>query len=120
MHGFIDLVFVHEGRYYILDYKTNFLGTRAEDYADTALLRAVRDDAYDLQYLIYLVALHRHLRFRLGARYDPALHLGGAVYVFLRGLEAGPGYGIYRDCPDPALIDALAASVDYLVIGVGA
>ena len=107
MHGFVDLVVEHGGRYYVVDYKTNFLGTRAEDYSGDALRRAVRDEAYDLQYLIYLVALHRHLRFRLGTRYEPAQHLGGAIYLFLRGLGAGPGHGIHRDVPEPALIAAL-------------
>ena len=82
--GFIDLVYEFDGRYYVLDYKSNQL----RDYAPATLAQAVRDSEYDLQYVIYTLALHRWLRFRLGAAYDPARQLGGVRYLFCRGLDA--------------------------------
>ena len=82
--GFIDLVYEHAGRYYVLDYKSNQL----RDYAPATLAQAVRDSEYDLQYVIYSLALHRWLRFRLGTAYDPTRHLGGVRYLFCRGLDA--------------------------------
>jgi exodeoxyribonuclease V beta subunit len=81
--GFIDLVYEFDGRYYVLDYKSNQL----RDYAPATLAQAVRDSEYDLQYVIYTLALHRWLRFRIGAAYDPARHLGGVRYLFCRGLD---------------------------------
>ena len=112
MHGFIDLTVAHEGRFHVIDYKTNYLGDHAEDYHDRALRAAVRRRHYDLQYLIYLTALHRHLKRRLPG-YDPARHLGGAYYLFLRGMapDAG-GRGVYFDRPDPALIERLDGLLD--------
>jgi len=56
--------------------------------APATLAQAVADSEYDLQYVIYTLALHRWLRFRLGAAYDPATHLGGVRYLFCRGLDA--------------------------------
>ena len=108
MHGYIDLVYRDgEGCHYVLDYKTNQL----RGYDPEACAEAVRGNDYDLQYLIYLVALQRWLRLRLGVDYDPARHLGGAVYLFLRGLEPGGAQagtaGIHRDRPPQALVDAL-------------
>lgn len=84
MHGWIDLVYRDAaGRHYVLDYKTN----RLPAYDPASLARAVRRNDYDLQYLIYLVALYRWLRLRRGPAFDPRRDLGGAVYVFLRGVD---------------------------------
>ncbi len=108
MNGIIDLVFVHDGRWWIADYKTNHLGDHAGDYAPDRLHEAVRASDYDLQYLIYTVALHRWLRRVLGDDYDYARDFGGVRYLFLRGMGAGAaGNGIYADCPPEALIEAL-------------
>ena len=105
MHGYIDLVFADGDAHGLLDYKTNYLGDRVEDYEGESLARAVRAADYDLQYLIYSVALVRHLRRRHGARFDYDRHFGGVSYLFLRGLEGGAG--VYRDKPPRAVIDAL-------------
>ncbi|MEO5625660.1 MAG: exodeoxyribonuclease V subunit beta, partial [Dokdonella sp.] len=86
MTGVIDLVYRHDARWWIIDYKTNHLGSDRADYAPAALDAAVREHDYDLQYLIYTLALHRWLRSRLGAAYDYERDIGGAVYLFLRGL----------------------------------
>lgn len=108
MNGIIDLVFVHDGRWWIADYKTNHLGDHAGDYSPAHLHQAVCESDYDLQYLIYTVALHRWLRLVRGADYDYARDFGGVRYLFLRGMGAGEaGNGIHADCPPAALIDAM-------------
>ena len=99
LRGFVDLVARHEGRYYVVDYKSNWLGGDTAAYAPPALRRAVYDNGYHLQYLIYLTALHRHLRLRLPG-YDYERHLGGAFYLFVRGMAPErPGAGVYFDRP---------------------
>ncbi|MBU4610789.1 exodeoxyribonuclease V subunit beta [Achromobacter sp. GG226] len=107
LKGFIDLVFAHEGRYYVADYKSNWLGEDDAAYAREAMARAVLEARYDLQYVLYTFALHRLLKSRL-ADYDYDEHVGGAVYVFLRGTLA-PGQGLHVEKPPRVLIDALDA-----------
>jgi exodeoxyribonuclease V beta subunit len=112
MKGYMDLVLrvptADGGRFYIIDYKSNHLGDRIEDYGPQGLARAMDLHGYRLQYLIYTVALHRWLKTRLPG-YDSGRHLGGAIYLFLRGMRPGlgPAYGIYRDRPDQALVESL-------------
>jgi exodeoxyribonuclease V beta subunit len=108
MKGFVDLVLRHEGRFYVLDYKSNHLGDRPEDYGPVQIARAMTEHRYHLQSLIYTVALHRYLRGRLPG-YDPGRHLGGSLYLFLRGMrpELGPERGVFRSRPSPALIQDL-------------
>ena len=104
--GFADLVFEHGGKYWVLDYKSNHLGDGDADYDSTALARAMAEHRYDVQAALYLLALHRLLKSRLGSSYRPEEHLGGAVYLFLRGIK-GPESGV---CLIPAclpLLDAL-------------
>ncbi|MBV8124830.1 MAG: PD-(D/E)XK nuclease family protein, partial [Paucibacter sp.] len=101
--GFMDLVFQHQGRYYVLDYKSN----RLPAYAPDQLRQAVLAHRYEVQYSLYLLALHRLLKSRL-PDYAPEQHLGGAVYWFVRGVDE-PGQGLYVDQPDVALIEALDA-----------
>ncbi len=98
--GFADLVFEHEGKYWVLDYKSNYLGEDDAAYSGDALAHAIAHHRYDVQAAIYMLALHRLLKLRLGASYDPAQHLGGAVYLFLRGIK-GPQNGV---CLIPASI----------------
>lgn len=105
--GFIDLVFVHQGRYYVADYKSNYLGDDAQDYSPARLADDIAKHRYDMQYSIYLLALHRHLRARLHD-YDPEQHLGGAVYLYLRGWD-GAGQGVHIERPTTAFIEALDA-----------
>ena len=108
MVGFIDLVFRHDNRYYIADYKSNFLGTRPVDYNQENMQTAMLEHRYDLQYLIYTLALHRFLAARIkGYRYED--HFGGAAYLFLRGMhpEYAPGTGVYSARPPLALISRL-------------
>jgi exodeoxyribonuclease V beta subunit len=106
--GVIDLVFEHDGRFYVADYKSNLLGRRFDDYAPDALHRAVLARRYDLQYLLYTLALHRYLATRL-PDYAYERHMGGVFYLFLRGMrpETGPARGVFCTRPDAALIGAL-------------
>ncbi len=105
LKGFIDLVFEHEGRYYVADYKSNWLGPDDSHYTAARLQQAVLDARYDLQYSLYLLALHRLLRQRLPG-YDYDQHMGGAVYLFLRGWR-GPACGVLHERPPRALIEAM-------------
>ncbi|MFM8330401.1 MAG: exodeoxyribonuclease V subunit beta [Candidatus Methylumidiphilus sp.] len=106
LKGFIDLVFELDGRYYVLDYKSNWLGADDAAYTAEAMAAAVLEKRYDLQYSLYLLALHRQLQARLGAAYDYDQHIGGAVYLFLRGIHA-PSGGLHVDKPPRQLIEAL-------------
>ena len=108
LHGYIDLVACHAERWYVIDYKSNWLGGDRSAYAPEALHRAMQH-GYQLQYLLYLTALHRHLRVRLPG-YDYDRHMGGARYLFLRGMHpAIPGGGVYRDRPARECIEAIDA-----------
>ncbi|MNQ44483.1 RecBCD enzyme subunit RecB [compost metagenome] len=102
LKGFIDLTFEHDGRWYIADYKSNWLGPDASYYGGERLLQALAGEHYYLQYLIYLVALRRFLRQRLSDFANS--QLGGAYYLFLRGM---PTAGVYFSRPDDGLLDAL-------------
>ncbi len=106
LKGFIDLVFEHEQRYYIVDYKSNWLGDDDHSYSSAAMQNAVLDKRYDVQYSLYLLALHRQLKVRLGAAYAVDQHLGGAIYLFLRGIN-GPAGGVHFEKPPTALLEAL-------------
>lgn len=110
MKGYIDLVFEAGGRFYLADYKSNWLGGEPTAYRRSRLEEAMARESYVLQYLIYTVALHRYLRLRL-PDYDYQRHFGGVFYLFLRGMspERGADCGVFRDRPTPALVEALDA-----------
>jgi exodeoxyribonuclease V beta subunit len=112
VNGIIDLVFRHGDRFFIADYKSNFLGGRFRDYAPERLRSAVYERRYDLQYLLYTLALHRYLGQRV-PDYDYARHFGGVYYLFLRGMrpETGSACGVYFHRPGLALVDALDRQV---------
>jgi len=99
--GFMDLVLEHEGRYFVLDYKSN----RLDSYAPVFLQAAILAHRYDVQYTLYTLALHRLLKSRM-PDYDYDLHVGGAIYLFLRGIDE-EGAGVFVDRPPRALIEAL-------------
>ena len=113
LKGFIDLVFRVDGRYYIADYKSNHLGDSLADYHSEALDNAMLEHRYDLQYQLYTLALHRLLEQRL-PDYDPAEHLGGVFYLFLRGMRAGEQSGVFYR---PANIE-LTLALDSLFAGM--
>tara|TARA_B100000315_G_scaffold176955_1_gene165502 strand:+ start:9447 stop:13031 length:3585 start_codon:yes stop_codon:yes gene_type:complete len=111
MRGFIDLVFVSGGKFFLADYKSNYLGRDFSDYGGTALDAAMHQSAYTLQYLIYSLALHRWLRSRIDDyHYDQ--HFGGVYYLFLRGMHPDhPGSGVFFDRAEGPLVADLDALV---------
>ncbi len=107
LKGFIDLVFCWQGKYYLLDYKSNWLGEESSAYTQEAMAQAMRAHRYDLQYQLYSLALHRYLRQRL-AGYDYEQHFGGVIYLFLRGLDGTEGSnGIFSTRPQAGFVNAL-------------
>ncbi|MGH8581214.1 MAG: exodeoxyribonuclease V subunit beta [Gammaproteobacteria bacterium] len=106
MKGYVDLVFRWEGRFYLLDYKSNWLGPRAEDYRPERLATVMREEHYDLQYRIYTLGLHRYLQHRV-AGYAYERHFGGVYYLFLRGVTGAGDTGVYFVRPQLAELAAL-------------
>ena len=105
LKGFIDLVFEYDGQYYLVDWKSNDLGDRYEYYAPVLLKREMVKSFYDVQYLIYSVALDQYLKKRL-PDYTYETHFGGVYYFFLRGLnsKAGTANGIFYNRPSEELV----------------
>jgi len=120
LKGFIDLVFVDQGRYYIVDYKSNHMGDQLSDYDQPQLAQMMIDHRYDFQYQLYSLALHRLLAGRL-PDYDFERHFGGVYYLFLRGMDATVGtnigensvdtgnsnFGVFHNRPSQAFITEL-------------
>ena len=106
VRGSIDLVFRHNGKYYLVDYKSNFLGSTLADYNQEALKKEMLHSHYDWQYLIYTLALHRYLQ-SVVPHYDYARDFGGVFYLFLRGMNGEPQSGVFYDCPSVELITEL-------------
>ncbi|SEG76464.1 exodeoxyribonuclease V subunit beta [Marinobacterium lutimaris] len=109
LKGFIDLLFEHEGRYWVADYKSNWLGTDSSAYTESAMREAILHKRYDLQYVLYTLALHRLLKSRLpDYAADPAAgyqqYVGGSLYLFLRGIEEPTHHGAFVDRPPVELI----------------
>lgn len=105
--GFIDLVLEHQGRYYVVDYKSNWLGEHDVDYSTEAMNECVLGHRYDLQYALYILALHRLLKLRI-SDYDYDTHMGGAVYMFLRGAH-NDSQGLHCAKPERQLIERMDA-----------
>ncbi len=103
LKGFIDLVFEFEGKYYIIDYKSNWLGENEQAYDQNAIKQVMCEHRYDLQYQLYCLALHRFLKSRLpNYRYQD--HFGGVYYLFLRGM---PEQGVFFHLPHQQFIEKL-------------
>jgi len=105
LKGFIDLVVEQQGRYYVIDYKSNKLGNDAAAYTAEAMRESILRERYDLQYALYTLALHRQLRARLPG-YDYERHMGGVAYLYLRGVDEA-GHGVHVERLPKALIDAM-------------
>jgi len=106
LKGFIDLVFEHHGKYYVLDWKSNHLGDQVEAYHGERLKTAMVEHRYDLQYQLYALALHRFLQSRL-ADYDYEQHFGGVYYLFLRGIDGQGTNGIFSAKPSRKMLEEL-------------
>ncbi|HCZ9680948.1 TPA: exodeoxyribonuclease V subunit beta [Vibrio parahaemolyticus] len=111
LKGFIDLVFEHQGKYYVLDWKSNHLGDNVTSYHGEALKSAMADHRYDLQYQIYALALHRFLRSRL-ANYQYDHHFGGVYYLFLRGMDGQSDHGIFAAKPTLDFLQEMDRLID--------
>ena len=117
LKGFIDLVFVHGERYYVLDWKSNHLGYAPSDYGRTSVERAMAEHGYHLQHLLYSIALTRYLARRVrDYRYDA--HFGGVFYLFVRGVrptwrtDASDATGVYFHRPTAAALQRLDTLLD--------
>ena len=112
LNGSIDLVFFDGQRYHIADYKSNFLGTDQQHYNADAIQNSMSSASYWLQAALYLVALHRYLSIKL-EHYQIDQHLGGASYLYLRGMNGEVGQGYYYWRPDSEFILRLDAILGY-------
>ena len=108
LKGFIDLIFEYNGQWYVLDYKSNWLGFHTEDYSRSKMEQSMIDHRYDLQYQLYSLALHRLLKQRI-PNYDYEQHFGGVFYLFLRGITSDnpERHGIFEHRPHKKLIEQL-------------
>ncbi len=111
LHGFMDMIFEHDGRYYIVDWKSNHLGSDIRNYSQPDLIHSMAEHAYILQYHLYTLALDRYLRQRL-PDYSYETHFGGAIYLYLRGLSnQSPQNGVFFDRPSSDFIQKAQRSV---------
>lgn len=112
LKGFIDLLFCFEGRFYLLDWKSNHLGNKQQDYGPNELLKVMDEGYYFIQYHLYALALHQYLAFRVPEyRYED--HFGGVYYCFLRGMDPDgrPSGGVFHDRPPLALLEMMKESM---------
>ncbi|HIJ77834.1 MAG: exodeoxyribonuclease V subunit beta [Desulfobulbaceae bacterium] len=113
LKGFVDLIFEHNGKWFIVDYKSNHLGNRRTDYQAGRLMTSMAEHHYFLQYHLYTVALHRYLSCRLpGYCYQD--HFGGVFYLYLKGIHSsfGPDTGVFYDLPPFARIEQLSTLIE--------
>jgi len=108
MKGYIDMVFYEQDRFWLVDWKSNFLGNNVEDYGKNVLNSVMSRDFYILQYHLYVLAVHQYLQLRI-PEFSYERHFGGVFYIFIRGVDPdkGPEFGVYKDIPDATLVDAL-------------
>ena len=116
IRGFIDLVFLWRGRYYIADWKSN----RLEDgYGQLAMAEEVALAGYELQYQLYTIAILKWLKRYLGNRFEPHHHFGGAFYLFIRGMGTGGQNGIFHVTPEQLLpLKALEDAIQKKITGL--
>ena len=112
LNGSIDLVYFDGERYHIADYKSNYLGADQHHYQATQIAESMSLSSYWLQAALYLVALHRYLAVKL-QNYDIQQHLGGASYLYLRGMNAEPNQGYFYWKPEDEFILRLDAILGY-------
>jgi exodeoxyribonuclease V beta subunit len=111
LKGFIDLVFQHENRWYVVDYKTNHLGDFVADYDEARMRTAMAESHYFLQYHLYSLAVDRFLR-RYQPGYSYETHFGGVYYLFIKGMRPGRKRGVFFEKPPAARMQALSLALD--------
>jgi len=117
--GAIDLVYFDGQRYHIADYKSNYLGANQQDYLPEAIHDSMTHSSYWLQAALYLVAMHRYLSANLQG-YDIRQHLGGATYLYLRGMNGQAGQGLYHWQPEVEFIQKLDHILGYYAVNKSA
>jgi exodeoxyribonuclease V beta subunit len=112
MKGYIDMIFKHRDRFYLVDWKSNYLGDHIEQYHPSSLAQTMGEEYYILQYHLYTLALHQYLKMH-EPDYKYANNFGGVFYIFLRGVDQHKGarYGIFHDLPGSELIFALGKAL---------
>lgn len=110
IRGFIDMIFEKDGRYYLVDWKSNHLGNACDAYSDAALAETMASEYYIIQYYLYVIAVDRYLKNRV-AGYSFRENFGGVFYFFLRGVNGQGKNGIYHDMPDEAFIKKLSSGI---------
>jgi exodeoxyribonuclease V beta subunit len=112
MKGFIDLVFKFQGKFYLVDWKSNYLGSDVENYTNDRLVDSIYSGFYFLQYHLYCFALHLYLKHRL-PEYRYETHFGGVFYIFLRGVQQkmGHGHGIFYDLPEHSMMESFTETL---------
>jgi exodeoxyribonuclease V beta subunit len=115
MNGKMDLFFRHNNKYYILDWKSNFLGFTIEDYNIFGIEEAMADSNYHLQYIIYTMAARLYLSNRI-PNFEYESQFGGVVYLFLRGVRKNLSTGIYTNKPTLETLDSIASLVHHEII----
>jgi len=108
MKGYIDMIFKHQDRFYLVDWKSNYLGDHIEQYHPSSLAQTMGEEYYILQYHLYTLALHQYLKLRV-PDYRYTKNFGGVFYIFLRGVDQHKGahYGIFHDLPGSEMIFGL-------------
>ncbi len=110
LKGYIDLAFEHDGRWYVVDYKTSHLGDTVGDYSVPRMQGEMSESHYFLQYHLYTLAVHRLLaRFQPG--YDYERSFGGVLYLFLKGMRPGSSHGIFFEKPPLSRLNALGRAL---------
>ena len=110
LNGKMDMLFQMHGKYYILDWKSNYLGPQVADYAPDQLNHAMNHNHYHLQYHLYSIAAVKYLKSRL-QNFDYDQDFGGVFYVFVRGVRAYQTTGIFYAKPSLNKLKQLAAAV---------
>jgi exodeoxyribonuclease V beta subunit len=106
LKGLIDLIFRFDGKYFLLDWKSNRLNGRNDGFGHLSLESEMLDHHYILQYHLYLVGLLRFLRARIKG-FDYNTHFGGVYYLFVRGMKEGTDHGAFFDFPEYSVIEQL-------------
>ncbi|WP_301099558.1 UvrD-helicase domain-containing protein [Otariodibacter sp.] len=109
VRGFVDCFIEVDGKFYIIDYKSNYLGRLPQDYQLENIEKKMIQYRYDLQYILYTLAAHRYLKSRLGDNYHYAQNFGGVAYLFLRGMDGTPQSGVFFEKPSENLIEEMDA-----------
>lgn len=100
VNGKVDLFFESSGKFYILDWKSNYLGPSIDDYSADSVAQAMTDNNYHLQYLIYSLAVKKYLKSRLGVSFNFDRDFGGVIYLFVRGMRKDISSGVFYKKPD--------------------